>query len=392
MTDLILKGGEVIDPSRSFRGRADVAVENGLISAVAEKIEPDEQTRVLDVSGKLVTPGLVDIHAHVYRGVTESGLEADVAGVKSGVTTLLDAGSAGSQTFEGLRDYVVPCAETRIFCLVHIAGLGLARMPEIRDRDDIDLDETIRVVRSNKPLVKGVKVRAAGPGVVSLGIEMIKLAKTAAVEGGVPLMVHIGDRFQEGDGPVLTRDLLPLLEPGDVVTHLYTGNPGRILDDAGVLLPEIIEARERGVVLDAAHGRQNFNFDVAKRALDQDLLPDTISSDITGPGRLGVVHSLTSIMARFIALGLSLEDVIRRTTTNPARALGIHHAAGSLAPGRPADVTVLEQVAGRWVFPDADGGKLHGSTALAPVVTIKGGGVVSPDWGPRPWGWLPESA
>ena len=391
MTDLILKGGEVIDPSRSFRGKADIAVENGMITAVGESIEPNGHTRVLDVSGKLVTPGLVDLHAHVYDGVTESGLEADIAGVKSGVTTLLDAGSSGSQTFDGLRRYVVSHAQTRIFCLVHIASLGLANMPEIRDRDDIDLEETIRVVQSNKPLVKGVKVRATGPGVVSLGLEMIELAKTAAVEGGVPLMVHIGDRFHEGDGPVLTQGLLPLLEAGDIVTHLYTGNAGRIIDDSGDLLPEVIEARERGVILDAAHGRQNFSFDVAKRALDAGLAPDTISSDLTGPGRRGVVHSLLSIMGRFIALGLPLEDVIRRTTVNPARVLGIDHAAGSLAPGRPADVAVLEQVSGNWVFPDADGGKLKGTTALVPVVTLKDGDPVMPDWGPRPWGWLPET-
>ena len=199
--------------------------------------------------------------------------------------------------------------------------------------------------------MKGVKVRATGPGVVSLGLEMVELAKTAAVEGGVPLMVHIGDRFHEGDGPVLTQGLLPLLEAGDIVTHLYTGNPGRIIDDAGDLLPEVIEARERGVILDAAHGRQNFSFDVAKRALDAGLAPDTISSDLTGPGRRGVVHSLLSIMGRFIALGLPLEDVIRRTTVNPARVLGIDHAAGSLAPGRPADVAVLEQVTGRVGIP-----------------------------------------
>ena len=391
MTDLILKGGEVIDPSRPFRGVADVAVENGMITAVGEGIEPDGHTRVLDVSGKLVTPGLVDLHAHVYEGVTESGLEADIAGVKSGVTTLLDAGSSGSQTFKGLRSYVVSNAKTRIFCLVHIASLGLANMPEIRDRDDIHLEETIRVVQDNKPLVKGVKVRATGPGVVSIGIEMIELAKTAAVEGGVPLMVHIGDRFHEGDDPVLTQGLLPLLEAGDIVTHLYTGNAGRIIDGAGRLIPEIRDARERGVVLDAAHGRQNFSFEVAKRALDQGLAPDTISSDVTGPGR-GVVHSLLSIMGRFMALGLSLEDVILRTTVNPARALGIDHAAGSLAPGRPADVTVLEEVSGNWVFPDADEGSLEGTTALVPVVTLKDGEPIMPDWGPRPWGWLPESA
>ena len=170
MTDLILKGGEVIDPSRSFRGKADIAVENGMITAVGESIEPNGHTRVLDVSGKLVTPGLVDLHAHVYEGVTESGLNADIAGVKSGVTTLLDAGSSGSQTFDGLRSYIVSHAQTRIFCLVHIASLGLANMPEIRNRDDIDLEETIRVVQSNKPLVKGSRSGRLGLGSYRLAL------------------------------------------------------------------------------------------------------------------------------------------------------------------------------------------------------------------------------
>ena len=272
VTDLILKGGDVLDPSRGPRAKLDVAVTDGLVSEVAPDIQPDGAARVIDVSGKLVTPGLIDLHTHVYEGVNQTAVNPDLAGVLSGVTTVVDAGSAGCYTFGGFPQYVVPNASTRIFCMVHISRTGLNYQPEISDRDDIDLEETVRVVQANRPLVQGIKLRAVGPAVPVLGIEMFNLAKRAARESGVRLMVHIGDRFA-GDGPTLTQGLLPLMDEGDIITHLFSGNPGRILDGQGNVLPEVLEAQERGVFLDTAHGRQNFSFDVARRALDQGVRP-----------------------------------------------------------------------------------------------------------------------
>ena len=391
MVDLLLKGGEVIDPAQNTRGELDVAITHGVISQVASNISPTGSSRVIDVSGKLVVPGLIDLHCHIYEGVNQTGVNPDLAGVKSGVTTLVDAGSAGCYTFGGFPQYIAPQAKTRILCLLHISKMGLSYQPDLSRREDIDLDETVRVIDANKPLIQGVKLRAVGPAVPTMGIEMVRLAKKAATEAGVRLMVHIGDR-DAGRGPTLTRDLLPLMEPGDILTHLFTGNPGRILDGNGTVIPEIMDAQDRGIFFDTAHGRQNFSLDLAKLALDQGVRPQSISTDITLPGRLNTVHSMTDMLSRFLAMGFTLEDVIRMATVNPATALGMENNLGSLAVGRDADVTVLEENTGDWIFYDTEGASLSGTKALAPSVTVKAGEVVSPDWGPRPWGWLPDSA
>ena len=395
MTDLLLKGGEVIDPSQDIRAKLDVAVTDGDISAVESDIDPSSAARVINVDGNIVVPGMIDLHTHVYEGINQNGINPDLAGVLSGVTTVLDAGSAGCYTFGGFPRYVVPRAKTRIFCMLHISRVGLSYQPDTSRREDIDVEETVSVIRANRPLIQGVKIRAVGPGVPRMGVEMVRLAKQAATEGGVRLMVHIGDRsIAGGDGtePTITRQLLPLLENGDIITHLFSGNAGRIIGDDGKVIPEIMEAQERGVFLDTAHGRQNFSFDVARAALDQGVNPRSISTDMTPPGRMNTVHSMTEMLARFMALGFSLEDVIRMTTANPAQALGMEDTLGSLAVGRPADISVLKEETGDWLFHDTEGNTLRGDKALVPVVTIKDGEAYSPDWGPRPWGWLPDSA
>ena len=390
MYDLLLKGGEVIDPSQDVRGRLDVAVTDGAISHLAPDLDPAQASKSVDVTGKLVVPGLIDLHCHIYEGVAQNGVNPDLAGVASGVTTLVDAGSAGCYTFGGFPRHVVPKANTRIFCMLHAGRTGLAYQPEISGRDDIDVEETVRVINANRPLIQGVKLRAIGPAVPTLGIEMVQLAKRAAEEAGVRLMVHIGDTGIS-DGPTLTKELLPLLRQGDILTHLFSPNPGRILDADGKVLPELMEAQQRGVHLDTAYGRFNFSFDVARRALDQGVKPLSISTDLTVPGRRNTVYSLTEMLSRFLALGFELDEVVRMATANPARALGMDDALGSLAVGREADISVLDSVTGDWVFRDTAGATLNGDKALVPVVTIKGGQVYSPDWGPRPWGWLPDA-
>ncbi len=392
MTNLLLKGGEVIDPSQNLRRKMDVAVRDGFISQLAPNLRPEEGARVIDVTGKLVTPGLIDLHTHVYEGVNQTGVSPDLAGVKSGVTTVVDAGSAGCYSFGGFPRYVVPQNRTRIVCMLHISRVGLNYQPDLSRREDIDLEETVRVIQANRPLIQGVKIRAVGPAVPVMGVEMVQLAKRAAREGGVRLMVHIGDRSAKKGDKTITRELLPLLEGGDIITHLFSGNEGRILDDGGRLIPEIVEAQERGVFFDTAHGRQNFSFKVARAALDQGIRPMSISTDLTIPGRLNTVHSMTEMLSRFLALGFSLEDVIRMATANPARALDMEDTLGSLAVGREADITVLEEATGDWLFRDTEGDTLRGDKALAPVLTVKSGEPIAPDWGPHPWGWLPTSA
>jgi dihydroorotase len=396
MVDLLVQGGAVLDPGQGLKGRLDIGVTQGKIVQIAPHIDPREATRVVDVSGKVVAPGLIDLHAHVYAGVrtvgvNENCLDPDLAGVQSGVTTLVDPGSGGCYNFSGFTRFLVPASRTRLFALVHIARNGLFSMPEITQRDDIDVEGTIRCVEQNKPTVVGIKLRMAGPVLDIFGIEAAKLAKRAARETGTKLMVHIGDSRQErSHANALTQQLLAeVMEPGDILTHLCTHHAGGVMRPDGSVIPELRDAIKAGIVLDPAHGRFNFNFDVARRQLDQGVMPDTISTDIGLTNWKATVHSMTETMSKFLAVGLSLEDVIRRTTANPAKALGMADTLGGIAIGREADLSVLDVVEGDWEFTDSSGARFKGTQAIVPVVTIRAGEVIAPDWGPHPWGWLP---
>lgn len=389
MYDLLLKGGRVIDPSADLDSPLDVALKAGRIAKVSAQIHKTEALRWLDVRGKIVSPGLIDVHAHIFEHGIDSGLDPDLAGVRSGVTTIVDAGSAGSSNYTGFHRMIIERSTTRILTNIHIAKAGLAFMPEARDEDDILLDDTIAMIHQYPGEIIGVKVRACGPAVDAMGIEYIRSALTAAEEGGVRLMVHIGDP-QFGSDPTITPQLLPLLRPNDLLTHLYTGKPGKALDSANKVLPELLDARDRGVLFDPAHGRWNLSFEVAKRMLDQGITPASISTDITKPGR-DSVKSMTHTMGKFLALGFSLRDVIRMSTLEPARMIGKEADLGGLTEGSVADITVLELVEGRWSFGDSEGATIMGDQALQPVITFKNGHQVSVDYGPFPWGWLPEN-
>ena len=389
MKELLLRGGRVYDPARGISNQSlDLAVSGGRICEVAKGLDPAGFELVIDVSDRIVAPGMIDLHCHVYHGFNSTGVHPDVAGVGSGVTTVVDGGSAGHANFGGFPAYVVPSSRTRIFCMVHIAANGLSRMPELRSLGDIDVGETARTVLDNRPLTQGVKIRAIGPTTETAGVEIVRLAKRAADESGSRLMVHIGELYH--DGPTLTRDLLPLLGPGDILTHAFTPNPGRILDQGGKVISEVFDARDRGVFIDTAFGRFNFSFDVARSALDQGLIPDTIATDMTLPGRAQMVFSMPEMLTRFLALGLSLDQVIEMATANPARALGMGDVLGSLEPGREADISVLEAVSGNWTVSDVKGQTLRTELAIRPVLTVRAGEVVTPDWGPHPWGFLPN--
>ena len=387
--ELLLRGGRVYDPARGISNQSlDLAVSGGRICEVAKGLDPAGFELVIDVSDRIVAPGMIDLHCHVYHGFNSTGVHPDVAGVGSGVTTVVDGGSAGHANFGGFPAYVVPSSRTRIFCMVHIAANGLSRMPELRSLGDIDVGETARTVLDNRPLTQGVKIRAIGPTTETAGVEIVRLAKRAAEESGSRLMVHIGELYH--GGPTLTRDLLPLLGPGDILTHAFTPNPGRILDQGGKVISEVFDARDRGVFIDTAFGRFNFSFDVARNALDQGLIPDTIATDMTLPGRAQMVFSMPEMLTRFLALGLSLDQVIEMATANPARALGMGDVLGSLEPGREADISVLEAVSGNWTVSDVKGQTLRTELAIRPVLTVRAGEVVTPDWGPHPWGFLPN--
>lgn len=389
MYDLLLAGGRVLDPANGVDGVLDVAIEGGRIAQVATNIPRHEARRVLEVAGNLVTPGLIDVHCHVYDGVAAMGVHPDMAGVRAGVTTVVDAGTAGCATFGAFPRYIIPNCHTEVIPLLHICQTGLSTNPDIIAERSIDFEGTLRVAEQYRGLIKGIKARMVSPALEILGMEMPRLAKRAAKESGLPLMVHIGDTEKRYD-PMVIRELLPLLEPGDIVTHLFTANPGGVLGPDGALVPEARDLAERGVWLDTAHGRLNFGFEVGKRVLDQGLVPHCISTDLTVPGRLNTVHSLVEMMARFLGLGFTLEQVVAMVTINPARAIGEEGRLGTLGAGRQADVSVLEVRTGRWKVYDALGDSLQVDRTLVPVATVKRGVLFEPEWGPHPWGWEPE--
>ncbi len=391
MYDLLLKGGTVVDPSTGLDGIADVAVEGGRIARIAPDIASAEAARTVEVAGKIVTPGLIDLHAHVFEGFNRTGVHPDLGGVHAGVTTIVDAGSSGSATFAGFPRHIIPNCHTEIIPFLHICQTGLATMPDIIAEGSIKLDDTLKVVDQHKGLICGIKARMVSPALQIMGMEMPRLAKRAARESGTRLMVHIGDTEKRYD-PTVIRKLLPLLEAGDILTHYFTANPGGVLDANGKLVPEAREAADRGVWFDTAHGRMNFSFEVGHRIIEQGLLPHCISTDLTVPGRLMTVHSMTEMMTRFLGLGFTLPQVVTMCTANPAKAIGAGDRLGSLVVGRQADISVLEMREGDWMVYDVLGAGLRVSKAMVPFVTVKRGQVFTPDWGPRAWGWEPDRA
>src|SRR5215510_12940120 len=389
MFDLVLKGGRVLDPSARLDGVQDVAVQDGKIARIAADIAAGEAARVVDVAGKIVTPGLIDLHAHVFEGVNRTGVNPDLGGVYSGVTTIVDAGSAGAATFAAFPRHILPHCHTEVIPFLHICQTGLATLPDIVSESSVNLDDTLKTLDQYKGLIHGIKARMVSPALEIMGMEMPRLAKRAAKESGVKLMVHIGDTEKRYD-PKVIRSLLPLLEKGDILTHYFTANPGGVLDGNGKLVPEVKEAADRGVWFDTAHGRMNFSFDVGRRIIDQGLLPHCISTDLTVLGRLNTVHSMIEMMTRFLGLEFTLEQVVTMCTANPAKAIGAADRLGSLVLARQADISFLDIHEGDWVVYDVLGASLQVHQAVVPFLTVKRGQVFMPDWGPRPWGWEPD--
>jgi dihydroorotase len=258
----------------------------------------------------------------------------------------------------------------------------------------MDPAATAEAIRARPDVILGVKVRLVSPDIVELGMDLAVAAKAIASEVGVPLMVHVGDI--QGDHPVAAqltpRILGEILTAGDIVTHTLSFHVGALLSD-GRLLPEVREARDKGVIFDVGVGKNNFSFDSAKKVLEQDFMPDTISTDLTAMSLYkGPTHSMMECLGKMLSLGLSLEEVVKMTTSRSAEVLGLGEETGSLSVGGVADVSVLEAVEGEWLFRDVTGGTNRGSLALRPVACVRAGEVMPIDYGPHPWGWLPESA
>ena len=376
MYDVLIKGGRVIDPAQGLDGRMDVAVSGDKIALVAEEIPAMECRKVIDAAGKIVTPGLIDLHCHCYDGGIPDGLLPDDAGVKQGVTTVVDAGSAGQATFGGLPKYVIPAARTTVFCFLHLGSQGLSIMPEIRDWQEIDLAATETVIGAYPGLIKGVKLRLVGNTVASAGARVVEMAKETAGKFGLPIMIHIGD-LKRQVSPTLTREFLPLMEKGDILSHVFTGNMGNILLEDGSVMPELRAAAERGVVLDIANGRSNLSFEVARQGMAQGIMPTTLSTDVTSMSLNALVYGLTVTMSKFLALGLDIKQIIEMTTVNSARALRIEDRKGSLKPGMDADISVLEILSGNWELADSVPETLPVTELVSPVLVVKAGQVIT---------------
>ncbi|MEX2263593.1 MAG: amidohydrolase/deacetylase family metallohydrolase [Bryobacteraceae bacterium] len=371
--DLLVKGGRVVDPSQNLSAERDIGITGDRVARVAAGIAPGEARQVLDARGKIVTPGLIDVHVHVYDGVAPLGIPADPNCIAKGVTTVVDAGSAGAHTFPGLRKYVIDTVETRVYALLNISVVGQSTLStdnpygELLDLRYANPKLAIRTIERNRDVILGVKIRLTRNIAGDHDLKALGLAREAADAVKLPLMVHIGGSYSP------LPDILAMLKKGDVITHSFRGGDGGILDARGRILPEVRQAVTRGVNLDIGHGAGSFSFDTAEKALQQELLPGTISSDVHQFNYNGPVFDLATTLSKFMHLGMTLEQVIERSATNPARTFGFPKGLGTLAEGSMADVAVFAMDEGRFEFMDALRATRVGNQKLRPVATVKAG-------------------
>ena len=377
--DLLLRNAHVLDPSQGLSGKRDIGIRYGVIEAIEANIAAERGLRVLDVGGKLVTPGLVDLHAHTYAFGSAIGIPADELTANQCTTTVVSAGDAGANNLAGFRRFVVPGSRTRQFAFVHIAVAGLAGfpVPELYNIDYAQVDVTARAVAENADFVLGVKVRMSENVIARHGVEPLKRAISACERSGVPakVMCHIGGVADRA----LMSQILDLLRPGDILTHCYSGAPN-IAGDAtnlvqdGKLLPAALAAKRRGVVFDVGHGGGSFDYTIAEAAVAQGCAPDTISSDIhVFSGNTPGMPYLPWVMSKFIGMGFTLEQVVTMATAAPARVIGRVPKLGTLQKGAPADLSILEMIEGAVSFVDTRNNKRDGKMHLRPAGTVVAG-------------------
>ena len=362
MHDLLLKGGRVIDPEQGLDAVMDVAFADGKVAALGPDLG-HEAREVRNVSGRIVTPGLIDMHSHVYWGGTSLGVDAETIARRSGTTTVVDAGSAGAGNFAGLRKFIVEPAAPRILAYLNISFPGIfafsknVMMGECEDLRLLDSRECLALAERNLDLIVGIKARVGARAGGSSGLAPLLLAIEVAEELDLPVMAHID--FP----PPGRKEVLDALRPGDVLTHCFRPFPNAPVTGGNRIRQDILDAHARGIIFDIGHGFGGFAFRSARPMLAEGILPDVISSDVHVLCCDGPAHDVLAVMSKFMALGMSLTEVIRATTRNPACALR-RPELGSLKPGTPGDATVLELAEGRFEHVDVSGEVIVAETGL----------------------------
>ena len=397
--DLVLTGGTVIDPASGVNGRRDVAIRDGHIAAIAPDLSQAVVRNRIDVSGKIVTAGLIDTHAHVYEHVTgRFGLNADMVGVQSGVTTLVDQGGPSCMTLGGFRHFVAEASHSRVLCFIScylVGGLEGHYYPELYGPGGVNIDHTVRAAKANPDLVRGIKAHAEIGGQSRWGLDVIRMGKEISRQAGLPLYIHLGQLWPTKDGAVpdadeLVRELVPLMEAGDILAHPFTRHPGGFISSTGEVHPVVFEALARGVTVDVGHG-SHFSFDMARKVLEAGIKPFTLGADmhgynVTAPSKdkdtsnrednpfFGVApFSLAIAMSELLALGMTLEEIVALVTVNPAKMLGREDTLGALVVGREADVSVFEVLNGRFRLTDNSGAAMMAEKLIRPDFCLRAG-------------------
>jgi dihydroorotase len=381
MYDLLLKGGEVIDPSQALHQRCDVAFREGRVAAVAADLPIETAQEVIDVTGLLVTPGLIDIHGHFFYRGWPGAVDPDRACLPAGVTSAVDAGSTGWGNYPALREYVLQPSHTRLYAFVHLCATGLtsltARIGELQNLAFAQMDQAIRCIGDHPDNVLGVKVRIDSRATGEANaLPALKMARQVADATQSQMMVHVSHT------PLPLIRLFDYMRPGDIATHILNGHKHGVLDGNGRIRPEVHEARARGIILDVGHAGVHFDLNVGRAAVSQSFWPDTLSTDIHTPPPDRVVYDLLGVMSTFLALDMPLAAVISTVTKQAAAAIGKSDELGTLRVGSAGDAAVLEVQEGDFTFVDAAGNQIQAGQRLAALLTIKDG---------KRWRQLPAS-
>ncbi len=371
--DLLLADGDVLDPATGKQEHLDVAITNGRIAAIDAGIDRGQARRIVSVAGLTLTPGLIDLHCHGYWGGSYWGIELDPVCTYSGVTTAVDAGSAGAYNFPAFRRWIIGQNQTRTLGYLNISSIGLVHSNfELANLRYADVDLAVRVADANRDVVTGIKARIDVHTVGENGVEPLRRARLAADQLGLPVMVHISS------GPPELRHILDCMRPGDVLTHCHTGHANRVIDDQGQLRRDVREAHDRGVLLDVGHGQGSFAFATAERLIDAGELPDTISTDIHAWNLTGPVFDLPTTLSKYLLLGMPFAEVVRCATSSVAAAIN-RPDLGTLAVGATADIAALAVEEGAFTLTDSMGKSRPARQRIVCRLTVRAGQVAYQD-------------